>query len=816
MSALSIASRAVAAIDDNYTFQGRVLSEEDSLPIGGAVVQVVGASAVSFTNTQGYFRIVSPTPSLTLIVRSVGRHTATIFVPSHDTNIVIRLATKVISTRAVTVVADIDAAEIIRRAIARRSEAKSRVQRFSADIYNRRTKTRQTNSAERRPHPEYIQTLARCDAVFGPQGPIIKSTVLSRQSSKSWENKADPGLVYPFDDFLSDTLVLDSLFGGIRIVRPLASDGLSRYDFHIKQRLIYDNTVMYVIDFQPKTRLTPGFEGTVHIIEGSYSIASVQYRTTPETAIPFIDSLIVEQRYDEVLNDLWLPVSSELRLYASINAFFGLIGRRFEYLLHSDVLRYRVNSDAPDSLFDSHAYGTSTARRTTRRNRQQVDEGDTVAFKDGTSISVAINANSHPSGFWDSLLVQKPTEYELRLMAAADTTSPRKRLSIDYDSLPMFSTALFTFALGDASFRFFPRLGRTSVSGFLYGGGLGIDYHKFSLVADLSASSFIAPLGKVSFFYSLQDSPMDYLRFGISLHRSLSMIHQPQPTIGSTVNATHLLFGTARDFYGVSGFDASLEAKFGVLDVTSTFERARHNALPPVGEVDRSIPTVQEGLFSVGRFKVSLIDSSLSSFLGGIQRSQFVGSLEIGLASRSGDSELHGWIIADASALLPTFRTGYEDMTLRCGLRLRLASTMTPGQFYYYSTPRFVFAGDINDLLTIPLNTFAGNRQYQLIVEHNFSDLLWRAVGLPLFNKRGIDIALSYAATRFEHSGIRLSDGMRQSDGWYQEIGIGIDRVPSLLLDHLNLRFEVRLPVGHLRGLGHSLGWAFGISSVLF
>lgn len=803
------------------TISGVVRRSHDGTPIHGASIRVEGLRIGTYTDRNGRFKLHVPEAKARIIVRSIGSTQTVVDVSASDDTIDVRLDDDPVVARDVVVVGAIRVEDVIRRTIARKQQNWSNVQRISAVVHNRTILTTERSAfGSMDSVPEYREYLSQYDILRDSTGVRSAQTVLERRSSRSSGNDEIVGFDEPFDDFYTDSIVLPKRLGGIILVRPLADDALERYHFTLVERKVYGDRIVYVVDFEPRSRLGPAFEGTMHIIEGTYDVVSARYRTTDETAIPLVDSIMLEQRYEEVASDIWLPTFIQFTAHASAGVLAGMVRRSLSMTTRSQALSYRVNDAVPDAVIDVLRSPDTAAVDHRPLRDVAVAEGGSAVMRKGQLVSVAEGANAQPDGYWDSVTVATPTTEESALMARADQIPPpRKRPTAADDSTRSMDipTSLFSFQLGPTQWNVSPILTRTTVTGWLAGGEARTSVGPLTFSTEATFSSARAPMGAAGMSIAFPVDSATDLRIGGRVMSTLRAVpHQP-PSIGSRIDAGMILFGMQRDQYLVEGVGLHAAVASARSGLAADVEQVTHRSLQPIEELGRPVVRVQDGRFMTGRLRFATLDSSLAALASGLQRTPFLGSVELGVASPQGTAQAFGWIQASASVVVPTIRTGYEPMHLRIGARGNAATSGTPNQFLFYSTPRFTVIGDAMDLLTIPLYRYGGDRHYQLVVEHHFSDHLWRAIGLPTYNRRGLDLTITYAAARFEQvHGTMSADIRPTTNGWFQEIGIGLDRIPTFIVDHLNVRLDLRTPVGAYQRDGRPLGWSIGITSALF
>jgi hypothetical protein len=127
----------------------------------------------------------------------------------------------------------------------------------------------------------------------------------------------------------------------------------------------------------------------------------------------------------------------------------------------------------------------------------------------------------------------------------------------------------------------------------------------------------------------------------------------------------------------------------------------------------------------------------------------------------------------------------------------------------------FPVFGQTNQFATIGINRYAGTEYGTLHAEHNFSDLWWRAIGLPgLLFGRGVDLIGRFSATTVTQGATAVVPGQYfdSTNGYYMEAGLAVSRIPSYFSDLIFLRVDARWPVGPLASQG-SFGWIVTLSS---
>lgn len=794
----------------HMSWQGHVYLDDVRTPIPGASIRVVGTRRGVYSGADGAFHLVLPDGTHRIAVRSVGCHDDTVTITPGQRNVDIVLRSAPRHTSSVTVTGAIQATEVIRRAIARKDSNAAKVRTLVTDLYTRQTITSATTVFGKiDTTPRVTERLATMYEAFVP---TRRQRLDIHQRRQSNNVRAEENVVFThgFDDIRRDSVEVADLI----IYSPLATSALDRYRYTLVDKLLYGDRYIYVVDFEPQSRLGPAFEGRMHILEGSYDVVATSYRVTDETAIPYIDSAHLHQRYEELEPGIWLPVAFTARARASVTALFGFVDLGLDFVITMDATGQRINQPLGDSIFTpppSGGGGNGVGAVSTLREGQWAQRRNSL-------VRVDDGADSLRPEQWDSLTVTRLSDEERRLLAIANTLSPRRQrpeATADDNAVEPFS--LFSFRLGPARMSVTPRLGRTSITGTFYGAGMTARVDSASVGVEAVFGKPRQPFGRLGLGWSfaIADSATLSVRGGVL--SAIRTIQNEPPSVTAAINTGNLLFGLQRDYYRADGYHLGASYRNGRFGVSLDHEGLHHIAMPRVEQVDRPELPVVQGRYLLGHLRLSLVETSPLALINGYQTSPFGGSIGLTAGQGPDGGTTFGVAHATISTRLNTFSTGYQPMHLRISLRGEVATSDAPPQYLFYSTPRFVFTGDYADLLTTPLNGYGGDRHYQVVAEHNCSDYLWRALGLPLIYRRGLDLIVSYGAARFEqHAAYPVRNVTRPTDGWYQEAGFGIDRIPTFLMEHLNLRVDMRWPVGHLRGEGSSFGWCVGITSPLF
>jgi hypothetical protein len=122
--------------------------------------------------------------------------------------------------------------------------------------------------------------------------------------------------------------------------------------------------------------------------------------------------------------------------------------------------------------------------------------------------------------------------------------------------------------------------------------------------------------------------------------------------------------------------------------------------------------------------------------------------------------------------------------------------------------------------MTAPIGIYGGDGYLAAHAEHNFNDLIWRWLGLPTYEGRGLEFIISAAAGRWDSepgdtaapAGVRTGGlAIRgryfpTGDDWYAEAGVGLGKIPTFISNVAFLRLDARMGVGRIAGRNWGLG----------
>ncbi|OFY21317.1 MAG: hypothetical protein A2X02_05210 [Bacteroidetes bacterium GWF2_29_10] len=95
-------------------------------------------------------------------------------------------------------------------------------------------------------------------------------------------------------------------------VSPVANFGTMFYKYYLIDTVVIDNKSCFQIMFTPKRKQELTFTGTVWIHDTTYAVKKVEMRIANDANINFINTLLVNQEYDKVIDSIWMLTNDKM------------------------------------------------------------------------------------------------------------------------------------------------------------------------------------------------------------------------------------------------------------------------------------------------------------------------------------------------------------------------------------------------------------------------------------------------------------------------------------------------------------------------
>lgn len=753
--------------------EGTIVDAESGKPIGGATVRADEGRTRTYTSGSGGFRLPLAPGEHNIRCSSLGYRDTTIAVRAAAgmPRIEVRLQSVPLVLKGVEVNAGLTADQIIERAIDKKEENRRRAKTVQGLLYSKvslRIDGNAFGQLKDEDRESITETFSR--AYYSDRGPRIK--VIQRRQTANIPAQSNLVALGNFISFYDDELsVLNA-----RIPSPLNQGTLSRYEFTQAKRTSLNGETVWIIGVKPTTRLLPAFEGTITIAASNYNLIEVDLAPSKWTAIAFVHDLRLHQKFEKITEDIWQPTFLAITARANVTIVKGIAEIGADVSATSIFTQLEVNTPIPDSV-----------------------------YADEQIISAAPNADSARPEFWEGNSLSELSDKERdtyrrvdSMVATAGTGSPEPQ----------------PFNLGVTPWADFNRAGSLSL-------GATVAPSSGPVGANLFAAWSFG-LDRVVY---QADATVTLLRgadlFSADIHgayfstMATTTSDAAYPRVLNSVYAAFL----HRDYYDhfrKDGWNAGFTAKYQQASLSGDVEIARHYSLS--NSTSRSIfqhrafrenPAIVEGEYRTATLKASW----------GRPENAIVISSAAGTDLRLSLTGLYGEHTPTATAFrsaegrlgfrLATIPTGYSPMTLRVEAAGGLGSDNLPLEYQFRMNTSLAFIGVGRSFLSAPVGLYGGTRYGMVAGEHNFSDIVWRAFGLPTYEGRGIEISLSGAAGYFDN---RAAYGYAPTGGiWYTEVGFGLGKIPTFISNVFYLGFDARWGIGPL-GVGN-FGMALNLTS---
>lgn len=783
---------------------GTVTDAATGLPIGGASIRIQGTTKGTYTRSNGTFRLPLLNTEHTLLIRSIGYKEATIATAPLQ-HLAINLESTGITKPSVEVVANIEPSEVIKRAIAKASENDRRLQTLISTTYS---KMRVYVDAPMLtgvsvPKESITETFAK---VYYQRYPQRQKRVHILQRRQTRNIPASSNLAV-FDDFVNITQP-EMQFLDTRMVMPLGADALDTYTYRIVSRKPLGDRIVYEVAFEPTSRLFPGFEGTLSIVDGSYQVVAADFGPTPQTAIPSVKGLRYVQRYEQATDSLWVPMYQLVTGEGAVSVVAGLAEFVLKLSIEAYVTQVEPNAAIADSLLHPKR-DTAVETSTTTKSG-----GITISVKgNDKQVSVADDADSSRPDFWHAHAYTEMSAEEAKAYRIADSlvaNSPPQPTDV--------KPSIGLITVGSLGVNILPVLTRSTTTGLAGGGELEFVYKPVSLTTMAAWGKNGTTIGKIGVDVAIVKSDGIELSVQGAMFSQVSTIQPQRMILGKEnfLNLADLLFMDYADYYRRDGWSVGLTTTTSLIKSKLEFASTRQYAEPLAVDVNRTVVMPTPGNYQTLALTTNINTPSQLGLLFGT-KPLVSGTVNATVGREVTGNDMFATLGASLNVNVPTFSTGYRPMELSVTLTGAAVLTATAPRQYQSSLLRRLRAlGTTTELATVPNNRYGGNSSVTLHIEHNFSDLWWRAIGLPtISNKRGLDLVAQFG------SGITNGSAPIDAQTWthttapYMEAGFALARIPSFVSDLVNLRFDALWPVGSMRSTG-SFGWTVTVQGMLF
>jgi hypothetical protein len=148
------------------------------------------------------------------------------------------------------------------------------------------------------------------------------------------------------------------------------------------------------------------------------------------------------------------------------------------------------------------------------------------------------------------------------------------------------------------------------------------------------------------------------------------------------------------------------------------------------------------------------------------------------------------------SLSIPMIRTGYNPITLTLLGAGGIGDSTLPPQYQFRLRTSAASFGKPGGFVSPPKGLYGGTEYLALGAEVNLTDLWWRALGLPVYEGRGLELILAGGSARYRQH--HFTGYVGTGDQWYSEVGFALSRIPLFITDLVAGRADARWGLGPL------------------
>lgn len=770
---------AVAALwaQTDVVVEGRVVDAQTGEPVAGASVVALRGQRGSYSSARGFFRLLLQQPEDTLLVRSLGYAEARVPIGFPGAALEIRLQPLSLELAPVRVTAELSAEEIIHNAQLRRQLNWQRVQTAEVLLYSKLVvavggqgvSLWGQRAAEEDSSFAILETFSRYyyDAQRGQ-----RAVILQRRQTRNVPPQVNTLVFGALGSLYQERVD----FFTVSIPSPIGPEALERYRFRVRERKLWGRErLVYVLELEPRGRLYPAFEGEIGIVDSTFALVYADVRPSGSTALPFLRQVRFLQRCEPIGQEIWFPTFAEVSGVFDAVALQGVLQLGGWFKLSRIATEVRCNEPLPDSLFavrqpvqvapfaDSVRAEFWQRSALTELSPQEVEiyrRMDSVGQRTGES-----------GQGWLSELFSLPFGRFTRVTGVQLGVAPRIR----FGGVEASGVLAYAFArsVWEGWGQLAVGLGRTplrfAVRGFAWTGPMGWE----RTYAEAVTSVVAAVLGQDYYDWVYREGGAVEGQVALPWASAVGIVRlEGFRLVGLPVRVERSLFG--RTAFRANPVAAEGRYRVGVVAFRwgDGAEGLSLRFPPPGVHTDGAVEAV------AGRWQDST--GGWRSFWGAVLRMQ----LE-----------------------LPTFSTGgYLPMKLRVWAEVGEGREV-PLPYVFRLRTTAGFLGRLGHLVTAPTGVYGGRRLWSIALEHGFSDLWWRALGLPTVRGRGPELSLTAAAAQT----LRAEGTPYRATGkaLYAELGVGIGRLPLLVTELFTGRVDICAGVGPLAR--HRWGAAFTV-----
>ena len=757
---------------------GRVLDSKSKESVVSASVRLVGTSKGTYANRDGIFKLPGVNKGDKLKFTAIGYQSETVTI-SYETNLEIKLVPESVKMSEATVTDDISVEEIIKRAVANKEANQKKIKtveqtlfskvkvELGGELYEFQNPLPGTEDKElERDLFENIIAETYSKSYKDFEKNISKDVILKRRNTANFKQQYNLISLSSFVNFYADEIGINNT----RFTSPLSEDALGEYEFKLVSRELYDDKFIYVIDFKSISRIYPGFVGTMSILEYSYELTYIKAKPTSDDLIEFISNIEFEEKFEKMNSDYWYPTLLNTTGQLKVEILSGMFDFTATASAMTVVEDLKINQPLPDSIYN---------------NPEQ-------------RVVAAPEADSATTEFWANT-------------SLINTTDKEREIYSKTDSLAKEFAAKDSVREGSFKFSYDPYFRLNRVDGFTLGLSPKIEISRYFNPEFFGAYAITSE--NWYFGANAKSRLLDYLQADIGFERNTYPLSVNNNSDILLSTATSLFVRDYYDWYLSDRIDGGLNFRYDNLTLRASYRNELINNIPNNNpKLFSEYKWRENRVIDEGRYEQYGLATAYKNG-GNVKHSRL--EYHVRAEYQSGKSltidKKYDYLLGELGVAVPIISTGFDPGNIYATVKTGISNDMPKHLLYRMNTQIVVFK--IRDRFLSPDYTrFGGSEFMEMHTGFDFSDLLWRAAGLPKYRGRGLGIELNYSAGYYKQEEYNLYSGT--SGKFYNEVGFNITKIPSFISPLIQLEAGFRWGIGEL-GKGN-FGFGINVSSPLF
>jgi hypothetical protein len=329
--------------------EGYAIDSNNQAPIPRVTVRVLGTALSTLANDDGHFRLVLENGNHRIKITHIGYYSDSVDIDGRDTTVMIRLplTPAPVELRSVTVRPRMydPAQEIIRQAIKRKKDILARLHDYTCEAYSRVNVHDNTKPDS----ALFLITETRTTCLWEQPDKYKEIITARRQSAnmKAQDNLMSIGQVLNFNRNRIE-------LGRYAIVSPTATDALDHYDYYLLDTIVIDGRPVFVLELEPKSKITPLFVGHLQIADSSFDVVAVDVGFNEAVDFSILINPRYTQRHASLAPDIWMPVEIRFTGDVKLNIPFPGIPKDMSFTQLASLSDYKFDQGIPKGTFDEY------------------------------------------------------------------------------------------------------------------------------------------------------------------------------------------------------------------------------------------------------------------------------------------------------------------------------------------------------------------------------------------------------------------------------------------------------------------------------